>query len=78
MAFPASRRSLGQLFRQGWNEIPEIMATTVLAIAGIGMATYGCYKYSQVDGDNRRYKMTYVIMRPDDPKVAKIKKDTPF
>lgn len=71
----ASRRTLGQLIQQGWNEIPEILASTGLAIAGIGMATVGCYNYVKMDGDNRRYKMTYVVMRPDDPKVQTIRKD---
>ncbi|XP_026752498.1 uncharacterized protein LOC113512780 [Galleria mellonella] len=75
MAAPASRVTIGQLLKQGWNEIPEILATTGLAFVGIGLATIGCYNYTKNDGDNRRYKMTYVIMRPDDPRVQKIRKD---
>ncbi|KAF9795925.1 hypothetical protein SFRURICE_019137 [Spodoptera frugiperda] len=71
----ASRRSLGQLIQQGWHEIPEVLATTGLALVGIGMATVGCYNYVKMDGDNRRYKSTYVVMRPDDPKAKLIRKE---
>ncbi|KAL0849804.1 hypothetical protein ABMA28_011746 [Loxostege sticticalis] len=75
MAATASRRTLGQLLRQGYHEIPEIFASTGIALVGIAMATVGCYNYMKNDGDNRRYKMTYVVMRPDDPRVKSIKKD---
>lgn len=71
----ASRRTLGQLLKQGWHEFPEVVASTGVAFIGIGLATAGCYKYAKTDGDNRRYKNTYVIMRPDDPKVQKIRKN---
>ncbi|XP_026726478.1 uncharacterized protein LOC113492941 [Trichoplusia ni] len=71
----ASRRGLGQLLQQGWNEIPEVLASTGLAFAGIGLATVGCYNYVKTDGDNRRYKSTYVVMRSDDPKAKLIRKD---
>lgn len=75
MSFGVPRRTIGQLFRQGWAEIPEVMSSTGMAFIGIAMATYGCYQYAQKDGDNRRYKHTYVVMRPDDPRVSKIRKD---
>lgn len=75
MAAPATRRTLGQLLQQGWTEIPEVLATTGLALAGIAMATIGCYNYVKTDGDNRRYKSTYVVLRPDDPKAKLIRKE---
>lgn len=75
MSFGAPRRTIGQLFRQGWAEIPEVMSSSFMAIIGIGLASVGAYKYAKYDGDNRRYKMTYVVMRPDDPRVAKIRKE---
>lgn len=71
----ATRRSLGQLLQQGWNEIPEVLGTTGIALVGIAMATVGCYNYVKMDGDNRRYKSTYVIFRSDDPKAKLIRKD---
>ncbi|XP_032510878.2 uncharacterized protein LOC116765515 [Danaus plexippus] len=75
MAAPATSRTIGQLLKQGWNEIPEILASTGLAVVGIAMGTIGCYNYVKSDGDNRRYKNIYVIMRPDDPRVEKIRKN---
>lgn len=70
----ASRRSLGQLLQQGWTEIPEVLATTGIALVGVGLGIAGCYNYAKSDGDNRRYKQTYVVMRPDDPRVKLIRK----
>lgn len=75
MASVAPRRTLAQLWRQGWTEIPEILSSTGLAILGIGLAVAGLRNYYINDGDNRRYKKTYVVMRPDDPRVARIRKD---
>lgn len=75
MAATASRRTLGQLLKQGYHEIPEVITSTGIGLVGIGLGYWGCYNYVKSDGDNRRYKMTYVVMRPDDPKVKTIKKD---
>ena len=75
MSVPVARRTLGQLLKQGWTEIPEVIASTGLAVFGIGCGVYACYKYVKNDGDNRRYKKVFVIMIPDDPRAAKIKKD---
>lgn len=75
MAAHAGRRTLRQLFQQGWTQIPEVIASSGLAVVGLVLGTYACYDYVKKDGDNRRYKKIYVIMRPDDPRVAKIRKD---
>lgn len=75
MAAPVARRTMGQLLKQGWTEIPEVIASTGLALVGVALGGIACYNYSKNDGDNRRYKQVYVIMRPDDPRVSKIKKD---
>ncbi|XP_068629017.1 uncharacterized protein NdufA3 [Battus philenor] len=75
MAAPATRRTLGQLLQQGWNEIPEVIGSTGLAVVGIVLGIVGVRNYIARDGDNKRYKQVYVIMRPDDPRVAKIRKD---
>lgn len=63
------------LVRQGWNEIPEVMASGVLALFGIGLGTYTIYRHEKTDFANKRYKLYPVYMRPDDPRVAKIHKD---
>lgn len=74
MAAAAPRGFIG-LIRQGWNEIPEVMGSGVVALIGIGMGIYSAYGYAKKDGNNRRYKVLYVVMRPDDPRVRKIHKD---
>ncbi|XP_053601224.1 uncharacterized protein NdufA3 [Plodia interpunctella] len=74
-AATASRRTIGQLLKQGWNEIPEVIASTGMALIGVAVGFYACNKYEKENGDNRRYKQTYVIMRPDDPRVKLIRKD---
>jgi hypothetical protein len=48
------------VFKQGWDEIPEIIATTALALFGLGLGGIGLYNYYSNDGDNRRYKLDYV------------------
>lgn len=63
------------LIRQGWNELPELMivgaAFLVMTIPG----GYCAYRYKKDGKENKRYKLQYVIMRPDDPRVAKVHKD---
>ncbi|XP_026468535.1 uncharacterized protein LOC113372423 [Ctenocephalides felis] len=70
----AARRSLGTLWRQGWNEIPEVMLSTAMGLAGVGISCYAIYRtYVLEGGDYRKYRMGYVVYRPDDPRVAKIR-----
>ena len=51
------------------------MGSAALGIVGLGMTAVGLYRYYKNDGDNRKYKMTYVVYRPDDPRAAKVHKD---
>jgi hypothetical protein len=48
------------VLKQGWDQIPDIMATTALALVGLGLGGIGLYRYYAKDGDNRRYKVEYV------------------
>lgn len=59
----------------GWNEIPEVIGSSAVAIIGLGLCAIGLKNYYAKDGDNRRYKMSYVVMRPEDPRAARIRKD---
>ncbi|XP_058816335.1 uncharacterized protein LOC131679615 [Topomyia yanbarensis] len=68
-------RGLTALFKRGWNEIPEVIGSSAMGLIGIGLTFIGAVGYYRKDGDNRRYKLDYVVMRPDDPRVAKIRKD---
>ncbi|XP_053948311.1 uncharacterized protein LOC128856905 [Anastrepha ludens] len=74
MSASAARNSHG-LLKRAWNEIPDIVAGSVLALLGLGLATVGVAGYYSKDGDNRRYKTGYVVMRPDDPRAEKVRKD---
>lgn len=74
-ASPVVRRGAVALLKQGWNEIPEVVGSSAVALVGIGLAGLGLYNYYSKDGDNRRYKSTYVVMRPEDPRAAKVRKD---
>lgn len=70
-----ARRTLVGLFKQGWNEIPEVIGSSFMAILGIGMAGIGLVNYYNKNGDNRRYKATYVVMRSTDPRASLVHKD---
>lgn len=68
-------RGLTALFKRGWNEIPEVIGSSVMAVIGIGLTLVGLTNYYRKDSDNRRYKLDYVVMRPEDPRAARIRKD---
>ncbi|XP_069687871.1 uncharacterized protein NdufA3 [Periplaneta americana] len=68
-------KTVSGVFKQAWDEIPEVVGSSFLALFGIGLATVGVYQYYAMDGDNRRYKLDYIVYRPDDPRVEKIRKD---
>lgn len=72
---PAAGRGLVALFKRGWNEIPEVVGSGVIAVIGLGIGSFGLWKYYAEDGDNRRFKSAVVIYRPDDPRVKKIRYD---
>ncbi|KAG5684531.1 hypothetical protein PVAND_013759 [Polypedilum vanderplanki] len=75
MASQVGKTTLKGLLMRGWNEIPEVLASGALGLFGIGLATVGVYRYYKNDGDNRRYKMSYVVYRPEDPRAARVHKD---
>lgn len=74
MSASAARNSVG-LIKRGWHELPDIVAGSVMALIGLGLTGIGLYNYYANDCDNRRYKLGYVVMRPDDPRAAKVHKD---
>lgn len=45
----------------GWHEIPEVMGGCVKGAIGVVLAGIGLRNYYANDGDNRRYKQTYVV-----------------
>lgn len=72
---PAASRGLVALFKRGWNEIPEVVGSGVMGVIGLCIGAVGLWKYYEKDGDNRRFKTSVVIYRPDDPRVNKIRND---
>ncbi|XP_071552484.1 uncharacterized protein NdufA3 [Panulirus ornatus] len=73
MSAGAARRTLSQLHRQGWAEIPEVMASSYLMLVGVGFIGASMVMYSKNDGDNKRYRFQYTVYRPDDPRAKTIK-----
>lgn len=63
------------LLRQGWNEIPEVLSTGVGALFFVAAGMYAVHLYDKRGMENKRYKLLYTVMRPDDPRVAKVHKD---
>lgn len=51
------------------------MGATAMGLFGIALTGVGLYRYYKNDGDNRKYKLTYVVYRPEDPRAAKVHKD---
>lgn len=72
MSSAASRTSL-TLFQRAWNEIPDVVAGTGLAILGLAMTTVGLGLYYANDRNYRIYKHNIVVIRSDDPRAEKIR-----
>lgn len=64
--------ALRNLFIRGWNEIPEIVGSSAIAVVGLGFGAYSVYLYQDI-GEKRRYKRQFVVMRPDDPRTRFIR-----
>lgn len=71
----AVRSGTISLFKRGWNEIPEIMGSSCLALVGVAMGFTGLYIYSSKDGNNRKHKFEYIVIRPDDPRAKLVRTD---
>ncbi|CAL8132566.1 unnamed protein product [Orchesella dallaii] len=77
MAVAQGARQSGKLmtlWKQGWNEIPEVMGASFYALIGIGLYGFSNYRYYKEERYNRRYKTRYTVYRPDDERVARIRK----
>ncbi|XP_022905944.2 uncharacterized protein [Onthophagus taurus] len=65
----------GNYLSRMWSTSPEIVGSSFMAAIGLGLAGLGLYTYYSKDGDNRRYKFQYTVIRDDDPRAAKVRKD---
>ncbi|KAF2902513.1 hypothetical protein ILUMI_03675 [Ignelater luminosus] len=70
----AARGGLVALFKRGWHEIPEVIGSSFMALIGLGLMGTGYTLYVIKDGDNRKHKMDYIVIRHDDPKAARVRK----
>ncbi|KAJ8934638.1 hypothetical protein NQ314_013237 [Rhamnusium bicolor] len=71
----APSKGLVALFKRGWHEIPEVVGSCFMGLGGIGIGIYAVYTYYKKDGDNRRYREWYTVIRHDDPKAARVRTD---
>lgn len=71
----ASSGRFVSLIKQGCNEIPEVILSGVAAFAATAVCSVVMIRYYKNDGENRKYKLLPVYMRPDDPRAAKVHKD---
>lgn len=74
MSAAAPSRGLVGLLKRGWNEIPEVIGSGFMSLIGIGLGAYGLWHYYSIDGDNRKYRDSYTVIRHDDPRAAKVHK----
>lgn len=68
---------LTALFKQGLNEIPEVVLTGIVAAAFVSVAFVKVYRDDKkgMNGpNNSKYKFFPVYMRPDDPRAAYVHK----
>lgn len=71
----ASSGKFVALFKQGLNEIPEVIASGVVGMTMAGVAiTKIFYDSKQENFGNKKYKLYPIYMRPDDPRAAKVHK----
>lgn len=70
----ASGGRLVSLVKQGFNEIPEVIAAGVGAVAVLSAASVRLFYYNKNEESNKVYKLIPVYMRSDDPRVVKVHK----
>lgn len=62
------------LWKQALNEIPEVVLAGIAATVMATAAGFKVYSDTKKGVFNRVYKNQIVLMRPDDPRVAKVHK----
>ncbi|KAF5288028.1 hypothetical protein FQA39_LY15557 [Lamprigera yunnana] len=67
------KKGIVALFKRGWNEIPEVIGSSFMGLIGIGIMITAATMYYKKDGNNRKHKLEYTVIRPDDPRAAKVR-----
>lgn len=71
----AQSRGLVNLLKRGWHEVPDVVGSGALALVASVVGVGTVYYYYAKDGDNRRYRDEYTVIRHDDPRADKVRKD---
>lgn len=70
----ASSGKLVGLWKQGLNEIPELIFSGITATIFVTAAAFKVHYDARHEKYNKVYKFIPVHMRPDDPRAAKVHK----
>lgn len=62
------------LWKQGLNEIPELIFSGITAAIFVTAAAFKVHYNDRHENHNKVYKFLPVLMRPDDPRAAKVHK----
>lgn len=62
-------RGVVALIKRGWNEIPEIVGSSVMAVIGLGLGITGLAIAERKKPTARKHKFEYIVVRPDDPRA---------
>ncbi|XP_076332763.1 NADH:ubiquinone oxidoreductase subunit A3 [Tachypleus tridentatus] len=62
-----------RLLRRAWNEIPEVVGSSVLAAIGVGFGFYAFFKQRDPSYAKKEFKKEYVVYRHDDPRAHNLK-----
>lgn len=60
------------LWRRGWVEIPEIMASAGIGALGVCLSIVGYIRKESQGGWSQKYMLRPMILRPDDPRLKKV------
>ncbi|XP_067130823.1 uncharacterized protein NdufA3 [Centruroides vittatus] len=70
-ANPGFISRIAALWKRGWHEIPEVMASSVLAAALLPVGAYSVYLYDKKHY-YKEFRTKYTIYRSDDPRLQEI------
>lgn len=61
--------------RKLWNEKPELVGSSFMALVGVAIMAETCRIYFRDNKDNRRYREKYTVIRHDDPRASTLRQD---
>jgi len=61
------------LCKRGWNEIPEVVGSGLMAVVGASLGIYYALKFERDEMYQAQHRYFYTVYRHDDPKAAKVR-----